>query len=154
MAALAPSMAGLSEPRQQLLLLTITLVNRFKGEGLDAAEDRDVADAAQALSATYDTAARGLIYEHRPSSIPAQRLATEIRTVFDQLGRQRPSAFAAEAAEVLRRLELQVNASGKAAGGARRAFLDLAARVARLLQPEGEPDAVSEAPPTSPIILP
>lgn len=158
-AQLAPALAGLTEPQQQLFLLTVTLVDRFRGEGLEAAYDTDVADAAGALASTYETAARGLIYDQRPSSLPAQRLATEIRAVYDQLGKKRPSAFAADAAVVTRRLEERVAAVGRQPGSPPRAFLELASRLARLLRPDGRhgqapgQDAPSDKSP-SPIIVP
>ncbi len=154
-AALAPSMAGLTEPQQQLLLLAITLVDRFRGDGLDAAADADVADAATALADTYGTAARGLIYEQRPSSVAAQRLAAAMRSVLEDLGRDRPSAFAADAAAALGRVEVQVRACAKAEPDNPRAFLDLAARIARLLKGDARPPGdVPATPPTSPIIMP
>lgn len=148
-------MAGLTEGQQQLALFTLTLLDRFRGDGLDAAQDGDVADAAGALAATYETSARGVIYEQRPSSLPAQRIAAEIRAIFDQLGRQRPSAFAADASVVLRRMEVQVAAAGKAAPGNPKAFLDLAARIARQLKPDGETDgAAAGGASPSPLVLP
>ena len=154
-AALAPAVAGLTETQQQLALFTITLIDRFRGDGLDAATDADVADAARALGATYETASRGLIYEHRPTSVPAGRLATEIRTVFEQLGRQRPTAFAADAAAVLRRIEIQCAATGTTRGTHPHAFLDLAARIARQLRPAGQQDdSTSTASDPPPLILP
>jgi len=122
---------GLSEPRQQLYLFTLTLVDRFRGDGLDAAVDADVAAGLEALAVSYDTAARGLIYEQRAPTAPAQRLATGIRSVFDELGRGRPTGFAADAAEVLRRLADRVRDVGASTPASPRVFLDLASRVAR-----------------------
>ena len=89
LAVLAPALAGFSEARQQLFLFALTLVDRFRGEGLDAASDADAASAAAALAGTYDTASRGLIYEQRPDSIPAQRMADGIKGMFDD-ARPRP----------------------------------------------------------------
>jgi hypothetical protein len=156
--ALAPGMAGLSEPRQQLFLFSLTLIERFRGEGLDAAIDADVTGALEALASTYETEARGLIYERRAASAPAQRLAAGIREVFDQLGKGRPSGFAADAAEVLRRLADRVRAISGPPAAAPRAFLELAGRVAlRMSGPAaapGQPDGdARRAPPASPIIL-
>jgi hypothetical protein len=131
--AVSPALAGLSEPRQQLFLFTLTLVDRFRGEGLDAAADADAASAAAALAATFETASKGLIYEQRPDSVPAQRMADGIRGVFEQLGRGRPSSFAADAAVVLRQLEDRIGAVRQASPGDPRAFLALAGRVARRL---------------------
>jgi hypothetical protein len=160
LAALTPALAGLSEARQQLFLFALTLVDRFKGEGLDAAADHDAASAAAALAGTYETASRGLIYEQRPDSIPAQRMADGIKGAFDQLGRGRPSGFAADAAAVLRQIEDRVNAVMRAAPGDPRAFLALAERVSGRLggpgaeTPQGEGDAAQAGAGGSSIILP
>jgi hypothetical protein len=148
--ALAPGMTGLSEPRQQLYLFTLTLLERFRGDGLDAAVDSDVVSGLEALAASYDTAARGLIYEQQAATAPAQRLAAGIRSVFEELGRGRPSAFAADAAEVLRRLADRARSLTADAAGSQRRFLDLAARVARRF---GSPDE-AEAGPGAPIAQP
>jgi hypothetical protein len=139
LAVLSPALSGLSEPRQQLFLFTLTLVDRFRGDGLDAASDADAASAAAALAGTFETASRGLIYEQRPDSIPAQRMADGIKGMLDQLGRGRPSAFAADAAAVLRQVEDRVKAVQRAAPSDPRAFLALAGRMsARLGEPGPE----------------
>jgi hypothetical protein len=147
-AVLSPALAGLSEARQQLFLFTLTLVDRFRGEGLDAANDADAAAAAGALAGTFETASKGLIYEQRPDSIPAQRLADGIRGMFDQLGRGRPSGFAADAAAVLRRLEDRIRAVQGAAPGDTRAFLALAERMSRRLGGPGAEAMPGEGGPT------
>ena len=146
---LTPALAGLSEARQQLFLFALTLIDRFRGDGLDAGDDADAAAAAAALAGTYETASRGLIYEQRPDSVPAQRLADGIKGVFDQLGRGRPSGFAADAAAVLRQVEDRVRAVQRATPGSPRAFLDLVGRVAKRLggpRPDGSAAEVEAAP--------
>jgi hypothetical protein len=142
LAVLSPALSRLSEARQQLFLFTLTLIDRFRGDGLDAAADADAASAAAALAGTFETASKGLIYEQRPDSVPAQRIVDGVRSMLDQLGRGRPSSFAADAAEVLRQVEDRVRSVQRAAPGDSRAFMALAARMARRL---GGPDA--EAPP-------
>jgi hypothetical protein len=74
-------------------------------------------------------------------------MADGIRGMLDQLGRGRPSSFAADAAAVLRQLEDRVGAVQRAAAGDPRAFLSLAARVTRRLggPAPGEAPAESEA---------
>ena len=126
---LAPGLSGLSEARQQLFLFSVTLVDRFKGEGLDAATDADVVSAAAALAATYETASRGVIYEHRAETLAAQRMAGGLRGVFEELGRNRPSSFAADAAAVLRQLEDRARAVQRLSPSDPRAFLKLAGRM-------------------------
>jgi hypothetical protein len=140
LAALSPALGSLSEARQQLLLFSLTLVDRFSGTGLEAATDADVALAAAALAATYETEARGVIYEHRAESAAAQRMAAGIRGVFDQLGRDRPSGFAADAAVVLRQLEDRVRSVERLQPSDPKAFLALAGRMAKRL---GSPEAAA-----------
>lgn len=149
LAVLAPALGGFSEARQQLFLFALTLVDRFRGEGLDAASDADAASAAAALAGTYDTASRGLIYEQRPDSIPAQRMADGIKGMFDDLGRGRPTGFAADAAAVLRQVEDRVRAVQRASPADSRAFLDLAGRMARRLGAPGVESAQAEGEPAA-----
>lgn len=157
---LSPAMARLSDTRQQLFLFTLTLISRYRGDGLDAASDADAASAAAALAGTYETASKGLIYEQRPDSIPAQRMADGIRAMFERLGHGRPTAFAADAAAVLRQVEDCVTAARRAAPGDPRAFLALAERMsARLGEPgpDEQQDGSGQPPDgagVSPIILP
>jgi hypothetical protein len=134
LATLVPSLQALTEPQQRLFLLTVALVGRSKGDGLFQPVDADVAEAAAALCATYETAAKGVIYEHRAGSVPAERLASEWRAVFDELGRSRPSAFALEAAAVLRQLEQRAREMHRVPGVEPRAFIALAGRIARQFQ--------------------
>jgi hypothetical protein len=148
--ALAPGMTGLSEPRQQLYLFSLTLIERFRGEGLDAAIDADVVSGLEALAVTYDTAARGLIYEPQASTGPARRLAAGIQHVFEELGRDRPSGFAADAAEVLRRLADRARDVSGTTSGSSRTFLELAGRVAHRFGPPGGAPADTDTPASQP----
>ena len=76
-------------------------------------------------------------------------MADGIKGMFDDLGRGRPTGFAADAAAVLRQVEDRVRAVQRANPADSRAFLDLAGRMARRLggpgvegaQAEGEPAA-------------
>jgi len=156
MDAILPALAGLSEARQQLFLYTLTLVDRLRGDGLEAATDADAASAARALAETYETASRGLIYEHRADSLPGRRIAAGIREVYEELGRNRPSGFAADAAAVLRQLEDVVTSVQRSSPTDQRAFLGLAERLSAVLRPPGAPPAAGSGAggPGSPIILP
>jgi hypothetical protein len=159
MAVLAPGLTGLSEGQERLFVLCLTFIHRFRGEGLEAARDLDVADAVGSLASTYETESKGLIYEHRADSLPARRMASELRTVFDQVGRDRPSAFARDAATVLRRIERLATDAEKLAPGDPLFFLNLAGRVSsRIVAATGRPDPVLTAddnePATPSIIIP
>jgi len=144
MAALLPGMMGLSDGQQRLFLLSLTLIHRFRGDGLEAARDVDVADAAGALASTYETESKGLIYEHRAGSLPAQRMATELRVVLDKVGREQPSAFVRDAAAVLRRLEQLARGAAKTSPGDPLFFLNLVGRVADRISSVAGASAASE----------
>lgn len=154
-AILLPALSGLPEAHQHLFFLTVSLIDRYKGDplGLDAATDADVADALASLAGTFETASRGLIYEQRPGSLPAQRLAAEITRVYGELGRDRPSGFAGDAARVLRRLEGCIAEAHRTGLDAGRGFLDLAGRMAAHLgAPETDAERTPAAQPS--IIMP
>jgi hypothetical protein len=138
MAVMAPAITRLSEARQQLFLFTLTLIDRFKGEGLDAAADADVVSAAEALAATYETASRGVIYEHRAERLAAQRMAAGFRGVFEDLAKDRPSGFAIDVAEVLRQVADRVRTVQRLSPSDPRAFLRLAGRMAAQFGAAGE----------------
>ncbi len=146
LSVLVPALNGLSEGGQQLFFLTLALTAKGAGDtaAFDAASDADVAAAASSLASTYETEAKGLIYEQRPASLPAQRIAAEIRQTYDELGKTRPTSFAAEAARVLRRLESSVDDAHRAGFDGRGGFLDLARRVAGRFGPA--PEATDERP--------
>jgi hypothetical protein len=136
-AILWPGLQGLSNAQQQLFFLTLSLVVQFKGEelALDQATDADVTDAAGALAATFETSAKGLIYEQSAASVPARRLADGIRQAYDELGSRQPSSFAVDAARVLRRIGERVDEAHRAGLDARHGFIDLADRITARLGP-------------------
>src|SRR4029078_7719161 len=63
-AILLPTLHGLTERQHQLFFLFQSLIARHTREGFVRLVDDDVADAAGAVAATFETAARGVIYEH------------------------------------------------------------------------------------------
>ena len=79
-AVLMPTIRHLTERQYQLFFLFQTLIARHKPEGFSRLVDDDVAEAAAALAATLETAARGVIYEHTAGVAAGQRLASELRT--------------------------------------------------------------------------
>jgi len=103
--------------------------------------DDDVAEAAAALASTYETASRGVIYEHRPASLPAERLATELRQVLTEAGKGTTSSFDRDAGVVLRRLEEAVRDVRAVDHDNSRAFLDLLVRVLPKTAGEGPPES-------------
>ena len=104
-AILLPTLQGLSERQHQLFFLFQSLVARHTPEGFTRLLDDDVADAAAAVAATLETAARGVIYDHAAQSRPAQRLASEMKAMLADLQQQGVKVYDREVAIVLRAIE-------------------------------------------------
>ena len=68
-------MRDLNERQSRLFFLILTFLARYRPAELLPLVDEDVVEALSSLAGTYETAVRGLIYEHRPPSLPAERLA-------------------------------------------------------------------------------
>ena len=102
---LLPTLRGLSERQHQLFFLFQSLIARHTPEGFARLVDDDVAEAAAAVASTLETAARGVIYDHPTQSLPAQRLATEMKTMLAEMGQQGAKIYDREAAMVLRAIE-------------------------------------------------
>jgi hypothetical protein len=104
-AILMPTLQGLTERQYQLFFLFQSLIARHTPEGFARLVDDDVAEAAAAMASTLETAARGVIYEHATQSLPAQRLANEMKTMLAEMRQQGASVYDREAAIVLRAIE-------------------------------------------------
>ena len=104
-AALLPSMAGLTERQHQLFFLFQSVIARSQPDGLARLTDEDVADATSACAATIETAAKGVLYEHAPASLPAQKLAGELRALLVQVREHGATVYDREAAIALRAIE-------------------------------------------------
>ena len=105
MAALLPSMSGLTERQHQLFFLFQSVIAKFRPDGLARLTDDDVAQAAASCAATIETAAKGVLYEHAPASLPAQKLAGEFRTLLAQVREHGATVYDREAAIALRAIE-------------------------------------------------
>jgi hypothetical protein len=142
-----------SERQSQLFFLVSTFLVQYPAPDLQPVIDDDIAEAMAALAATYETASRGVIYEHRPPSLPAERLVTALKPVLAEAGSGGGSAFERDAAVVLRRIEEAAREARAIDAPNRRAFLDLLARVVRV--PEGQAgDERGAAPAPSGLIVP
>jgi hypothetical protein len=128
-ASLMPSMAGLTERQHQLFFLFQSVIARSKPDGLARLTDEDVAEAASACAATIETAAKGVLYEHSPAALPAQKLAGEFRTLLAQVREHGATVYDREAAIALRAIER--GARGLTRPGEPTAYLTL---MGRLLQ--------------------
>jgi len=136
----------LGQQQSRLFLLIASFLARYQPDDLHSIIDDDVMEAAGALAATYETASRGVIYEHRTASLPAERLASALKPVLAEAGGQGGSAFERAAAVVLRRVEQAARSMGSTQPPNPRAFLDLAGRVVKpvpAVEPQIDPGAAS-----------
>jgi hypothetical protein len=122
-------MRDFSQRQSQLFLLINTFLVRYEPADLLALIDADVAEATTALASTFETAARGVIYEHRPASLPAERLTSALKSVLAEAGHGGGSAFERDVTVVLRRVSEAVSDARALEQNNRRAFLDLLGRV-------------------------
>jgi len=155
-ALLLSTMEGLSDPQRELLLVLLGVIRSQGADPLQALRDEDVAEAAAALSSTFETAERGVIYEHRAASLPAQRIVADLRAVLDEISAKvSRRQIDKDASFALRALERGARQAGRMLGGGPTAYLDL---VARMLRPPASPEpgrpVVAAEPGSSGLILP
>ena len=128
---LLPSIRHLNERQYQLFFLFHTAIARHVPQGFSRLVDEDIEQAAGAVAATLETAARGVIYEHAAASLPAQHLATDLTALLGQIREQGGSVSDAEAAIALRAIEQGARDAKKAGDGSDTSYASL---IARLLQ--------------------
>lgn len=139
--ALMQVMRDFNDRQSQLLFLLSSFLLSYEPADLQSVIDADAADAAASLAATFETAARGVIYEHRAASLPAERLATAMKALLAEAGTGAGSSFERDAAVVLRRLEEAIGESRTREPANPRAFLNLLARVLPKRDAATEPEA-------------
>jgi hypothetical protein len=151
---LAQFMRDFSERQSRLLFLLATFLLRYNPPELQPLIDEDIVEAAAALAGTFETASRGVIYEHQPASLPAARLAAALKALMAQAGKDAPSSFERDAAVVLRRLEETARGLRAADPSNRRSLLDLLGRIIRRPGGDDLPGDDPVAPEPSRLIVP
>lgn len=104
-AVLLPSIRHLTERQHQLFYLFHGVIARYIPEGFSRLHDEDVAEACASVAATFETAARGVIYEHAPPSPIAHGLARAMMAMVEQLRTHGTRVYDGEAAIALRAIE-------------------------------------------------
>ena len=145
-------MRDFSQRQSQLFFLIGAFLRTYQAPELQPLLDEDVAEAAAALAATFETAARGVIYEHRPASLSAERLVTGLKPLLAEAGKGAGSSFERDAAVVLRRVTESVGSVRADDPANERAFLTLVARVMRP-DPPGPQNPENPANPANPTHL-
>jgi hypothetical protein len=152
-AMVLPAISQLTERQHQLFFLFHSVVARHKPEGFARLIDEDVAEAARAVAATLETAARGVLYEHNPTSATAQRLARELTAMLAELRSQGAKVYDGEAAIALRAVERAARDIRKSATQDD-AYISLMARLLRTSSLRRPDDGDAEAKPAGTVILP
>ena len=150
---LLPLIAGLSQKQAQLFFLVQETFQRLAQTGQLPVDDHVVRDTAQALAATYDTASKGIIYEHRASSLSAERLSRELKPLLEGQDGQGPVASERDLTEVLQRVQRAATEASSALDGGNRAYLDLIGRVIRSSSVGDTTAAAGEATDESPRVI-
>lgn len=104
-AALLPSISHLTERQYQLFFLIHSVIARHKPDTFSRLLDEDVAQASAAVAATLETAGKGVLYEHTPASLVAQRLAKDITAMLAEVKSHGTKIYDGEVAIALRAIE-------------------------------------------------
>jgi hypothetical protein len=145
-ALLLPLLGGLSERQARLFLMFAAVIARHQGEAFQQLIDVDIALAGEALAATLETSVRGIVYEHRAATPPADRLLTELKALVAEITKEGGSSLERDAAIALRRIEAAAREGEKSDPGGT-AFQQLLVRV---LLPPGGSAASDQSTPTAP----
>jgi hypothetical protein len=136
----------LNERQSELLFLIVTFLVHYEAPELQPLIDEDVTQAVAALAATFETASRGVIYEHRAGSPAAERLVNGLRPLLNKAGQSGGTAFQRDAGVVLRRIETAAGEAKEEHDGHRRAFLDMVGRFMQTHDSETAESKPDEAP--------
>lgn len=137
-----PLLQGLTGRQQELLLLVQGFLRRERPDA-PALVDDDVAQATQALAETYETASRGIIYNH-PAGLPsAERLGTDIKTLVETARQEGLRVSDADVATVLRRIERAARDAEASLPGESTAYLGF---LRRILKDPGPGESGADAP--------
>ena len=134
--ALMQALGPLSEPQLQLFFLVHTFISRFKPDGTQLT-DAAVAEAADALATSFETASRGVLYEQQSTMPAAESLRRELKTLLAKVGGEGGTRFERDAAAVLRGIARAAKHDSPGIGTGDVDYLTLVARILN----ERPPDA-------------
>jgi hypothetical protein len=121
----------LNDRQSQIFFMITTFIVRYQPPELHSLTDADVAEAASALAATFETAVRGVIYEHEAASATGARLVTALKPLLAEAGQHGGTPFQRDAAVVLRRIEEAARRGDAADPHNPRSLVELLGRVIR-----------------------
>lgn len=150
---LLPLLQGLTERQARLFLLFGAAISKYKDAALQRLVDDDIAQAAEALAGTLETADRGIVYERQPNSLAAARLMADLKSMLSELSKEgRSASVERDAAIALRRIETGTKETARLGEGSETSFRELLSRVLTPQEGAGAP-AEDHAQPSS-IIVP
>ena len=137
---LLPLLGSLTERQQQV---TFLLQSGLRADGPDAPalSDADVEQAAKATAETFETADRGIVYEHQAASLGAQRLANRLQALVAEQRKEGARLPDADVAAAARCVETAAREAGRALGGGDNAYLTLVDRLLRSAEKRGAPES-------------
>ena len=121
---------GLTARQQEILVLVQGFLRAERPDSAALADD-DVARAARALAETYETASRGIIYEHVAALPAAARLGADIKALVERASGEGAAIRDADVAAALRCVERAAETAAKSLPGGDRAYLELLRRILR-----------------------
>ena len=92
-------------PQQQALTYRLLAVLGQDRPDLPGLRDADIAEAAQAMAQTAETASRGIVYQHAVQTTYAQRLVKEMTGLVEAATQQGAPVPDHDLAEIFRRIE-------------------------------------------------
>jgi hypothetical protein len=147
-------MRDLSQRQSQVFFLIVTFLVRYEPPEFLPLIDDDVAEGLAALASTFETASRGVIYEHRPASLQAERLITALKPVLAEAGRGAGTPFERDVAVVLRRIQEAAREVHSLDTANRRALLDLLKRIVTTSPAEATIASEGDSQPATRLIVP
>ena len=136
---LIPLLERMTEQQHELVFLMQNFLRNDRPDAPGIGDD-DVAHAARALAETYETASRGIIYEHSADTPSAERLGAEFRVLIETRRTKGLRLTDSEVAQVIRAIETGASKARETLPGETAAYLELLKRV---LQPPKDGPALS-----------
>jgi hypothetical protein len=125
---IASTLQATTERQRTLFAFLQTAIVQHAATAMPAPLDGDIAAATGALASTFETAAKGLIYEQQPASLPAQRLARDLRDRIEKTLRPAERPLDRDLAVALRRTETLATRAAAELEGSDRAYLEFLQR--------------------------
>lgn len=144
---LLPVFRGLTERQHEILFLLQTFLVAGN-HNVQSISDSDIEEAARALAQTYETADRGIVYEHTATGVNAQRLALELKSMLQSKQSEGLQLSDRDLAAAFRRLEIAAKDAENAVTDDQndRAYLEL---LKRILKESSNTGNSSEGPTTN-----